>query len=280
MVALSWVAALVACLGYGVGSVLQSIGARRTAHVAGVTGVALIVLQLPYLLGLACDGLAFLANVVALQELPLFLVQSVVTASVGVTAIIASIRGERLSRLSWISLAVLGGGLVLLSLTADAETAVRVSTVSQWVILASVVLPIAVGLAGLRLHLSDHWSALVLASAAGLAWTGVAVASRGIGADPIDLALLGQPLVWTIVVQGVIGTLFFALALPRGPVTSVPAVTFVLEMVIPSAIGLLLFDDSVERGTGPIALLGFALAMGGTIALMRFADEGRLQPGI
>ena len=28
MVALSWAAALVACLGYGVGSVLQSIGAR------------------------------------------------------------------------------------------------------------------------------------------------------------------------------------------------------------------------------------------------------------
>ena len=274
MVALSWAAALVACLGYGVGSVLQSIGARRTAHVAGVTGVALIVLQLPYLLGLACDALAFLANVVALQELPLFLVQSVVTASVGVTAIIASIRGERLSWRNWISLGVLGGGLVLLSLTADAESAVRVSTVSQWIILASACCRSRSAWPDCDCPIDS--SALVLASAAGLAWTGVAVASRGIGADRIDLALLGQPLVWTIVVQGVIGAVFFALALQRGPVTSVTAVTFVLEMVIPSAIGLLLFDDSVEHGTGPIALLGFALAIGGTVSLMRFADDGRL----
>ena len=38
----------------------------------------------------------------------------------------------------------------------------------------------------------------------------------------------------------------------------------------------LLFDDSVEHGTGPIALLGFALAIGGTVSLMRFAIEGRL----
>ena len=48
--------------------------------------------------------------------------------------------------------------------------------------------------------------------------------------------------------------------------------TFVIEMVVPSAIGLLLFGDRVERGTGPIALLGFVLAIGGTIALMRFAE--------
>jgi drug/metabolite transporter (DMT)-like permease len=273
MVALSWAAALVACLGYGVGSVLQSIGARRTAHVAGVTGAALIVLQLPYLLGLACDALAFLANVVALQGLPLFLVQSVVTASVGVTAVIASILGDRLSRRSWMSLGVLGAGLVLLSLTADAESAARVSTVSQWIILASMVVPVGVGLAGLRLP--DRSSALVLATASGLAWTAVAVASRGISADRIDLALLGRPLVWTTVVQGVIGAVFFALALQRGSVTSVSATTFVLEMVIPSAIGLLLFDDSVEHGTGPVALLGFALAIGGIVSLMRFADDGR-----
>jgi hypothetical protein len=47
MLALSWVAAFVACLGYGVGSILQSIGARRTADVAGVSGAAMIAVQLP-----------------------------------------------------------------------------------------------------------------------------------------------------------------------------------------------------------------------------------------
>lgn len=266
MVALSWVAMIVACLGYGVASVLQSVGARRTAHVAGIGGVALILVQLPYLLGLACDLLAFVANVVALQQLPLFLVQSVVTASVGVTAVIARLRGEPLSRTDWLSLAVLGVGLVLLTLTANPEVATRVSAASEWVILASAVIPVAVGLAGLRLP--GRWSALVVAGAAGLAWTGVSVAARGVGADALSLLLLGEPLVWAIALHGVIGTLFFALALQRGPVTTVTAMTFVLEMVVPSALGLWLFGDSVQAGDGWLAIAGFALAIGGTISLM------------
>ncbi|HEY5821467.1 MAG TPA: hypothetical protein VIT20_05800 [Propionibacteriaceae bacterium] len=270
MLALSWVAAFVACLGYGVGSVLQSVGARRTAHVAGVSGVALILLQAPYLIGLAADALAFMANVVALQQLPLFLVQSIMTASVGVTAVIASIRGEALSGKDWVSLAVLGSGLVILCVTADPQSAVRVSSTSQWIILASAVLPVLVGLAGLRVPVRS--SALVLAGAAGLAWTGVAVASRGVSADQISWALLGQPLLWAIVVQGVIGAIFFALALQRGSVTAVTAVTFMLEMVIPSGIGLWLFGDNVGTGQGPWAVLGFLLAIGGTISLTRFAE--------
>ncbi len=83
MLVISWVAAVVCCLGHGVGSVLQSVGAERAAHVARVSGMALILVQLPYLLGLAGDGLACAADVVALQRLPLFRVQAVLTASVG-----------------------------------------------------------------------------------------------------------------------------------------------------------------------------------------------------
>ncbi len=270
MLVISWVAAVVCCLGYGAGSVLQSVGAKRTAHVAGVSGVAMILVQLPYLLGLACDALAFLANVVALQQLPLFLVQSVVTASVGVTAVIASIRGERLDWRDWTSLGVLGLGLVTLSLTATADTAVAISAGSEWVIAASTVLPVAVGLIGLGL--SGRQSSLVLAAAAGLAWTGVAIASRGISAASLTPALFADPLTWTIVVQGVIGTIFFAIALQRGSVTTVTATTFVLEMIIPSSVGLLLFGDSVAAGTAPVAVVGFLLAIAGTLALMRFAE--------
>lgn len=271
MVALSWVAAFVACVGYGVGSVLQSVGARRTAHVAGVSGIALIAVQAPYLAGLAADGVAFVANVVALQDLPLFLAQSIMTASVGVTALIASLRGDRLAAKGWVGLAVLAAGLVLLCVTASPENAVRVSSTAQWVILGSVVLPVLVGLVGLQR--SGPGAAMVLAAAAGLAWTGVAVASRGVSADRITFALLGHPLIWTIVVQGVVGAVFFALALQRGSVTSVTAVTFALELVIPSGVGLWLFGDSVSSGRAPLAALGFLLAIGGTMSLTRFAEQ-------
>ena len=53
-----------------------------------------IVTQLPYLAGLALDGLGFVGNVVALRQLPLFLVEAIVAGSVGVTAVIAALRGR------------------------------------------------------------------------------------------------------------------------------------------------------------------------------------------
>ena len=125
MLVLSWLGAIVACLGYGVSSVLQSVAAKRSAEVVGLTGIVLIIKQVPYLLGLAADTLAFAGNVLALQRLPLFLVQSIVAASVGVTAVIASLRGARLSWKDWMSLAILGLGLVLLCVTAVPTAAHR-----------------------------------------------------------------------------------------------------------------------------------------------------------
>jgi hypothetical protein len=52
---LSWLGAIAACLGYGVSSVLQSVAAKRSAEVVGLTGIVLIIKQLPYLLGLAAE---------------------------------------------------------------------------------------------------------------------------------------------------------------------------------------------------------------------------------
>jgi drug/metabolite transporter (DMT)-like permease len=257
-------------VGYGVGSVLQSVGARRTAEVTGLTGMTRILRQLPYLLGLGLDGVAFLANVVALQRLPLFLVQSVLVGSVGVTAVVAALRGQRLGRRDWACLAALAAGLVLLCVTADPRPAAPLALPGQWVLLAATVVPVALGLVGLRLR--GRAAAAVLAASAGLAWTGVALASRAFSAETIGWSALAHPLVWTVVVQGVLGAVFFALALQRGDVTTVTAVTFMLELLVPSLLGLWLFGDGVLPGQIPVAVLGFALAVGGTVALVRFAE--------
>lgn len=270
LLALSWAAAFVACLGYGVGSVLQSVGARRTAAATGLTGLGRILGQLPYLLGLALDGVAFLAQVVALQRLPLFLVQSVLVGSVGVTAVIAALRGERLDWRDWASLGGLGAGLVLLCVTADPRPAAPLPHTAEWVLLAATIVPLAVGLVGFRL--AGLRSAVTLAGAAGLGWTGVALASRALSDHPIGWGLLAHPLVWALVAQGVLGAAFFALALQRGSVTTATAVTFVIELVVPSLLGIVLFHDGVLHGTAPWAVLGFVLAVGGTVSLVRFAE--------
>jgi hypothetical protein len=267
---LSWLGAIVACLGYGVSSVLQSIAAKRSAEVVGLTGLALIIRQVPYLLGLAVDAVAFSGNVLALQRLPLFLVQSVVAGSVGVTAIIASLRGARLSWKDWTSLAVLGVGLVCLTFTAVPTAAVRISLIDDRVILLFAIVPAVVGFIGFRMK--GRSSTIVMSCAAGLGFTGVALASRGIGADDISWPLLLNPLLWAILVHGAIGICFFTVALQRDSVTLVTAVTFVFEVVVPSLLGIALFGDAITPGLLPLAIAGFVLAIGGTISLSRFAE--------
>jgi drug/metabolite transporter (DMT)-like permease len=267
---LSWLGAIVACLGYGVSSVLQSVAAKRAATVVGLTGILLIIKQVPYLLGLVADSMAFVGNVLALQRLPLFLVQSIVAGSVGVTAVIASLRGARLSWKDWTSLAVLGAGLVLLSVTAVPTAAARIPLFEDWVILVTAIAPAAIGLIGFKMK--GRASTIVLSSAAGLGFTGVALAARGIGADEISWPLLLNPLLWAIIVHGVVGIAFFTVALQRDAVTLVTAITFVFEVVVPSLIGIALFGDAIAHGRMPLAIAGFVLAIGGTVSLSRFAE--------
>lgn len=270
MLLLSWIAAIIACLAYGVATVLQSVGARRAATATGVGGVVGIVTQLPYLAGLALDGLGFVGNVIALRELPLFLVESIVAGSVGVTAVIAVLRGEKLGGRDWAALGVLGVGLVLLSISAEPAAADATSATRDWIILGCAVLPLVLGLIGYRLK--GPSSVVLLSVAAGLGFSGVAVASRAMGSDPIGWGLLASPLLWSIIAYGVLAVGFFGVALQRGKVTVVAAVTFVIEVVVPSTLGLLFFGDAIADGRLPYAIAGFVLAIGGTIALSRFAE--------
>jgi hypothetical protein len=132
------------------------------------------------------------------------------------------------------------------------------------------VVPVVVALTGLRLPTRP--AAVVLAGAAGLAWTGVALASRAFSAETFGWHEIAHPLVWTVVVQGLLGTAFFALALQRGGVTTVTAVTFMLELLVPSLLGVVLFGDGVLPGQALLAVLGFVLAVGGTVSLVRYAE--------
>jgi drug/metabolite transporter (DMT)-like permease len=267
---LSWLGAIVACLGYGTASVFQSVAAKRAATVVGLGGLALIIKQLPYLLGLAADGLGFAGNVLALQRLPLFLVQSIVAASVGVTAVIASLRGVHLSWKDWASLAVLGLGLVLLCVTAVPTVAARISLLEDWMILLAVIVPAVVGFVGFRMK--GRASAIIMSCAAGLGFTGVALASRGIGAQGISWSLLLDPLLWALIVHGAIGMSFFTVALQRDAVTLVTAITSVFEVLVPSLIGIVLFGDAIAPGFTPVAIAGVALAIGGAVSLSRFSE--------
>ena len=81
-----------------------------------------------------------------------------------------------------------------------------------------------------------------------------------------------DPAIWAIVVNGVLGAALFALALQRGRVTVVAAVSYTTSTVVPSVVGLLFLGDEVRSGFALVATAGFLIAVSGAIALARFTE--------
>ncbi|HEU4676237.1 MAG TPA: DMT family transporter [Motilibacteraceae bacterium] len=266
------VGALAASLCYGLATVLQALAARRAVGPsAGTGGLAATVVDVRYLAGLVLDGAGFAASVVALRTLPLFLVQAAVTSSVGVTAVLAvRFLGARLRRRELLTLLLLGAGLLLLAASARPERALPLPVVGGWVVLAA---GLVVG-AGclLAARAGGRAAGPACAAGAGLAFGGAALAARALTVPHPLWRVVTDPLAWALAVHGVVGTLAYAAALLRTAATTVAAVTFAVETVVPAALGLALLGDSVRAGTAPLAALGFALAVTASVLLARFAE--------
>ncbi|MET0865024.1 MAG: hypothetical protein ABWZ98_11870 [Nakamurella sp.] len=262
--------AILASLGSGAGSAVEAFGIRRAAAGGARAGDLGPLLREPiYFAGLAVDLLGFVFTVMALQLLPLFLVQAVVASSVGVTALIVAATGTPLGRPGWIALGASVTGLLLLGLSSKAGDAPALTVGWQWFLLGLAIPLAGLGFVGNRMK--GLASAVLLAFTAGLAFTCVAVASRGLDVPDPFWNLLLLPGVWAIVVNGILGTVLFALALQRGRVTVVAAVTFTTNTVLPAVIGIVFLGDQVRSGYALVATAGFLVAVGGAIALARFA---------
>jgi drug/metabolite transporter (DMT)-like permease len=269
---LGLISAFAAAVLYGAGTILQAVGVRRAtaAEVAGLW--ARVWAGRLYGLGLVLDGLGFLASLVALRTLPLFVVESAIAASVAVTAVLAVLfLGVRLSGREIVALVAVGVGLVALAVSARAETAAPLSDPAAWLLLGSVVPVVGVGAVALRLGGSA--GAASLAATAGLGFGGVGIAARVIVIPPALWRLVLDPVSWALVAFSLVAMSAYGVALQRGAVTTVAAVTFTVETVVPAAIGLVWLGDRVRPGAAPVALLGFVLTLAGSIVLARHAAE-------
>ncbi len=261
-----------AAFAMGVASILQSISANRSAALSTVHAGRIVKLigHPMYVAGIALDLFGAVAALVALQHLPLFLVQSALASSVAITALIAAVMGSRIRRAEWLALGALAVGLILLALAAAPESSSPVATHWNWVMLAAAI-PVAV-LAGFGVRAADRRAGVILAIAGGLSFSIVAIAARTLSISAPLWHLLAAPALWVIVVHGILATVLFAMALQRGSVTSVTALTFGTEVLIPSAIGLAFLGDAARSGFGAAAAAGFFLAIVGALALARFSE--------
>jgi drug/metabolite transporter (DMT)-like permease len=267
MTVVALLAAVAAMLSNSGASLLESSGTRRATPDRPVWR------QPRYLVGLAFDGTGWLLSVVALRVLPVFAVQSVLAGTVPVTTVAAS-RGKR-RRLSWPQILAVGG--VLLGVTLVAASAAPGRAPHLPAAATPVLLGAALTLLLCLAPLLRSGRPLLMTLGAGAAYGGVSLAVRAVHVRSSlwtsVLDLLGEPLVYAIVVLGVVGTVLLARAMRGGAVATVVAVLSVTEVVVPGVVGLVLLGDRVRPGWAPVLAAGWVLTTGGVVLLTRASAQ-------
>jgi drug/metabolite transporter (DMT)-like permease len=267
--------AFAAAVAYGVGTVMQAIGARRAGRAAGPDAQLLLrlVRSTPYVIGLLLDGVGFALSLAALRTQPLFTVQAIVASSLAVTALLTvAILRVRLAPLEWSALALVTAGLTLLALAAKDQRPAHVGFGGRMALLAVVVasaLVVAVAASARDGGRKDAWA---LGCLAGLMYGAGGIGARVL-ANPRSIGgLLIDPALWAMFIAGVLGLLLYAMALQRGSVTVATAAVVVTETLVPAAIGITLLGDRPAQGRTGLAAAGFAVTVTGSLLLARYGE--------
>ncbi|MER6131013.1 hypothetical protein [Streptomyces sp. NPDC001815] len=272
------VCALGASVCFGAATVLQAMAARAAAPVTespGPSGVdaALFlraVREWRYLVGLALDGVGFLLQIAALRSLPIYTVGAALAASLAVTAVVAAwLLDVRLSRVEWAAVAVVCAGLAMLGLASGEEGEKTGSSALKYAMLGTAFAVLLVGaLAG---RLSGRGRALALGLGAGFGFGVVEVSVRLID-DLAPSALLTNPATYALLLGGGSAFLLLTSALQRGSVTTATAGLVIGETIGPAVVGVVWLGDRTREGLAWLAVLGFAVAVAGALALARFGE--------
>ena len=288
----SLVAALVSAFCYGVAAVMQAMAIRSTSHRtarieagdgnAGRVDPGLLVRlmgQWRFLTSLGIDLVGFLAQLVALRQLPLFAVQAVIASNLAVTAVFAAwLMHIRLGLKEWLAVAGVVTGVGLLGSSAGAEGAANVGPAFQIALMVTVA---GVGVAGIgAARLPNPYRTPVLGACAGLGYAVLAVAARILpGFSPQQL--VRNPASYTLAAAGIVSFLLYASALEGGSVTVATAAVVLAETVPPAIVGVLFLGDTTRRGLTGLAASGFVLAVASAVALARFGEAGEQdRPGL
>lgn len=273
MVSSGWwfLAAMIAA--YGLANLLQSIAATRTASTDTLHPGLLLRLfrHRIYMLGLGCQILGFFLALAARRDLPLFLVQSAVTAGLCVTAVLGVITLKwRLPKaeIVLLLLVVLGIG----ALAASAEPSKGAPLGAKGIISLIVALAGIAAVSIFAARLKGAKGSVVLGSIAGLCFASAAIAARPLaGAHDVAEFVL-NPLLYLVIAHSLTGQLLLGLAMQRGSTNAAVAGMDAAGAVPAAVLGLVLLGDQMRPGLEWLAALGFVVTLGAVIALTRYAE--------
>lgn len=261
---------------YGTASVLQAM-ATRSVEAGSGSGVDTVLLlraarQWRYLVGVGLDGFGFLLQVAALRLVPIYVVAAALAASIAVTGIASAwLLSARLSRAEWTAVGVVCASLVVLAVAAGPGHFRHAPAGLGWALLGVVAAIFIAGAAAGRLP--DRPRALALGLAAGTGFGVIEVGVRLIEViDPTKRAFYTNPALYAAAAGGAAGFLLLTSALHRGSVTTAVAGMVVGETIAPAFVGVVWLGDRAREGLGWLVVLGFIVAVSGTLVLARFGE--------
>jgi drug/metabolite transporter (DMT)-like permease len=278
----SMAAALVAALCYGIAAVMQAMAvqaaSRRTANSGhksrlGTVDPSLVVRMLhqwPFIASLGLDLIGFLAQLVALRQLPLFAAQAIIAGNLAVTAVFAAwLMHLELAWREWLAVGGVILGVSMLGLSAGPHAAIGVSPQFKLALIVAVAGIAAAGIAASRLRGPARTP--VLGAVAGLGYGVLAVAARVLpGFSPHQL--IRDPAAYALAAAGIVSFMLYATALEGGSVTVATAAVVLAETTPPAVVGVMFLGDQTRPGLGGVAVLGFSLAIVCAVALARFGE--------
>jgi drug/metabolite transporter (DMT)-like permease len=261
---------------YGTASVLQAV-ATRSVEPAGNSGVDAVLLmravrQWRYLAGIGLDGLGFLLQVMALRLVPIYVVAAALAASIAVTGIVSAwVLSARLSSAEWTAVGVVCVSLAVLACAAGPGHFRRAPAGLGWALIGVVAAIFIAGAAAGRLR--DRERALALGLGAGSGFGVVEVGVRLMDVfDPTKAAFYTHPALYAAAGGGAAGFLLLTSALQRGSVTTTVAAMVVGETIAPALVGVVWLGDTARAGLGWLVIVGFVVAVSGTLVLARFGE--------
>jgi len=253
----------------GTAVILEKIGVDEQPRQSSFNSAFIVKLvnNAPYMAGIALDIIGWLLTLVAVRALPLFLVQSVVSANIVIAALLDElILRRRLPRRAYgLILMILAGLSVLASTAAPTQVNQPIAEWYQWGALGVLLI---LGLIGsVLVKLKARVAAIGLAVIAGIAFGSVSIVGRLLIVNVPFWHFLENPLSWVLIAYSGLGMLFFSIALQRTSATTVNAVAVALQTVAPAAVGIALLGDGVRDGYWPLMLAAMATTLIGAVAL-------------
>jgi hypothetical protein len=258
MATAGWIALAITVFGafcYAAASILQALAARRSASLAQTFGHPL------YLIGIGCDALAWIGSMIALRELAVYLVESILAGSLALTVVAARfILHSRLRKRDVAAVAASVIALTVLALSAGSQQSMTPTPQVRLWLCAAAAAAAFVGWGATRIS-----SPGLVAAIGGLCLGGAALTGRALPTAP--MAILSEPLTAALLIFAVTGMLMYAHALQIGQVGPVTAVHWTAEVIAPSAVALLLLGDTVRAGWQLPAAVAGVITLGAAVLL-------------